>query len=106
MTTATKAANGRIAAPTLAFRCNLVMLRRLRTSWRLVHTQIATISVPNLVGFPQMELAERPWNALPPATAEALRPELPGLVEEIIEAISHVVPDYARPLEGPFGQAL
>jgi PucR-like helix-turn-helix protein len=38
--------------------------------------------------------------------ARALRPELPALAVEIIEAISHEVPDYARPLEGPFGRAL
>lgn len=51
-------------------------------------------------------LAERPWNALDPAVASALRPELQGLAEEIIAEISRGVPDYARPLEGPFGQAL
>jgi hypothetical protein len=50
--------------------------------------------------------AERPWDGLPPATAAALRPELPGLADEIIAAISESVPEYARDLEGPFGQAL
>lgn len=35
-----------------------------------------------------------------------LRPELPGLAEEIVSALSSGVPDYARPLEGPFGRAL
>jgi hypothetical protein len=43
---------------------------------------------------------------LPPELAVALRPGLPGLAEEIIEAIGREVPDYARPLEGPFGRAL
>jgi hypothetical protein len=38
--------------------------------------------------------------------AAALRPELPGLGDEIIAAISHGVPAYARPLEGRFGQTL
>ena len=38
--------------------------------------------------------------------ADALRPVLPGLAEEIISAIGREVPDYARPLEGPFGRAL
>jgi PucR C-terminal helix-turn-helix domain len=47
-----------------------------------------------------------PWESLPPDTATALRPELPGLADEIIEAISREVPDYARPLEGPFGRGL
>jgi hypothetical protein len=49
---------------------------------------------------------DRPWAALPPETAEALRPELPQIADEAIEAISHAVPDYARPLEGPFGEGL
>lgn len=50
--------------------------------------------------------AERPWDALPPSVAAALRPELPRLADEIIAAISESVPEYARDLEGPFGQAL
>ncbi len=52
------------------------------------------------------DLSERPWNGLPPGVAGVLGPELPGLAEEIIEAISQAVPDYARPIEGPFGAAL
>ncbi len=51
-------------------------------------------------------LSERPWNALDPEVADVLGPELPGLTEEIIAAISQAVPDYARPIEGPFGAAL
>ncbi len=51
-------------------------------------------------------LTERPWTALPVETATVLRPELPGLADEIVEAISVGVPDYARDLEGPFGKAL
>jgi hypothetical protein len=43
---------------------------------------------------------------LPPSLADALRPTLPGLAEETIAAIGREVPDYRRPLEGPFGQAL
>jgi hypothetical protein len=45
-------------------------------------------------------------NELPPELAAALRPALPDLVQEIIAAIGRDVPDYARPLEGPFGRAL
>jgi len=52
------------------------------------------------------KIPERPWNAVPPEVAETLRPELPGLADEIVEAIRHGVPGYSRPLEGPFGQAL
>lgn len=43
---------------------------------------------------------------LPPALATALRPALPDLAQDIIEAIGREVPAYARPLEGPFGRAL
>jgi hypothetical protein len=51
-------------------------------------------------------VAEHPWEALPPEVADVLRPELPGLADEIVAELSRGVPDYARPLEGPFGQAL
>ena len=51
-------------------------------------------------------LAERPWNALPREVAAVLRPELPGLVDEIIAAVSRGVPAYERPIEGPFGRGL
>jgi hypothetical protein len=43
---------------------------------------------------------------LPSELADALRPVLPGLAEEIIGAIGREVPEYARPLEGPFGRGL
>jgi hypothetical protein len=43
---------------------------------------------------------------LPSALADALRPALPGLAEEIITAIGREVPEYRRPLEGPFGRGL
>src|SRR5215210_22958 len=51
-------------------------------------------------------VAEHPWDVLPPQVAEVLRPELPGLADEIVAELSHGVPDYAQPLEGPFGKAL
>jgi PucR C-terminal helix-turn-helix domain len=51
-------------------------------------------------------VSEHPWEALPPEVADVLRPELPGLADEIVAELSRGVPDYARPLEGPFGQAL
>jgi hypothetical protein len=43
---------------------------------------------------------------LPPALATALRPTLAGLADTTIARIGQEVPDYARPLEGPFGRAL
>src|SRR5215204_5188110 len=68
-------------------------------------THGVTIRDAILVGSPQM-VAERPWEALPPEVADVLRPELPALADEIVAELSRGVPDYARPLEGPFGQAL
>jgi hypothetical protein len=43
---------------------------------------------------------------LPPDLADALRPVLPDLAEEIIVAIGNEVPDYARPMEGEFGRVV
>src|SRR3954470_14319736 len=43
---------------------------------------------------------------LPPQAADVLRPVLPRLAEEIVAAISAEVPDYARPMEGRFGQVV
>ena len=45
-----------------------------------------------------------PKATLPPEAAGALRPVLPGLADDIIAAISAEVPDYARPMEGRFGE--
>jgi PucR-like helix-turn-helix protein/diguanylate cyclase with GGDEF domain len=44
--------------------------------------------------------------ALPQGVADVLRPALPALSDEIVEAIGHEIDAYARPLEGPFGQAV
>lgn len=43
---------------------------------------------------------------LPPSLAAALRPVLPELAQDTIAAIGQEVPDYARSLEGPFGEGL
>lgn len=50
--------------------------------------------------------ATQPWRELPPSAADALAPELPGVADEIIAAISEGVPEYVLPLEGPFGRGL
>jgi PucR C-terminal helix-turn-helix domain len=47
-----------------------------------------------------------PWDELPPELADVLRPELPGVADEIMAAIAAEVPAYARPLEGNFGRGL
>jgi hypothetical protein len=44
-----------------------------------------------------------PLAELPADLAEVLRPVVPRLSEEIVEAIGREVEEYRRPLEGPFG---
>jgi PucR C-terminal helix-turn-helix domain len=44
----------------------------------------------------------QPWHELPPKVAAVVRPLLPDLVDEVIEAVGSV-PGYERPLEGEFG---
>jgi len=48
---------------------------------------------------------ERP-SRLPPHLAGILRPELPSLADEIIAAIREAIPEYARPIDGPYGQVM
>jgi PucR C-terminal helix-turn-helix domain len=48
--------------------------------------------------------ARTTFAAVPPEAADVLRPVLPGLADEMIAAISIEVPDYARAMEGTFGQ--
>ncbi len=47
-----------------------------------------------------------PWSELPPELSDAFRPHLPSVVAEIIAAVAREVPDYARPIEGAFGEGL
>ena len=47
-------------------------------------------------------MPNQPWHELPPTVAAVVRPLLPGLVDEIIQAVG-TVPAYQRPLEGEFG---
>src|SRR4051812_6615122 len=48
--------------------------------------------------------ARTTFAAVPPGAADVLRPTLPGLADEMIAAIALEVPDYARAMEGTFGQ--
>jgi hypothetical protein len=50
-------------------------------------------------------VAEQPWHELPREVAVVLRPVLPDLADEIIEAV-RAVPAYARPLDGAFGRGV
>jgi PucR-like helix-turn-helix protein len=43
---------------------------------------------------------------LPPQAADALRSTLPELADSIVAAIAREVPDYARPMEGRFGETV
>jgi hypothetical protein len=43
---------------------------------------------------------------LPPELADLIRPELPSLTEEIIIEIRRAIPEYARPMDGPYGRVL
>ncbi len=47
-------------------------------------------------------MSKQPWYELPPQVAAVIRPLLPALVGEIIEAVG-TIPAYQRPLEGEFG---
>lgn len=47
-----------------------------------------------------------PWQDLPPAVADVLEPELPAIAAEVLGVISREVPEYMRPLEGAFGEAV
>src|SRR5919197_694739 len=53
-----------------------------------------------------MQQSSRPYEAVPPEAAGVLRPALPGLADEMIAAIAREVPDYARAMEGEFGQTV
>lgn len=48
---------------------------------------------------------DRP-DALPPGLAAIFRPHLPSLAEAIIVAIRDKIPEFARPMEGPYGQIM
>src|SRR4051812_28527329 len=53
-----------------------------------------------------MAAPARPYTAIPAEAADVLRPQLPALADEIIAAIAREVPDYARAMEGDFGQVV
>ena len=53
-----------------------------------------------------MPAPSRPYAAIPAEAAAILRPVLPSLADEIIAAIAREVPEYARAMEGEFGQVV
>ena len=66
----------------------------------------ACLSPTRICSLVTMSTTARPYEAVPPDAATVLRPGLPGLADEMIEAIAREVPAYARALEGEFGQAV
>lgn len=42
----------------------------------------------------------------PQELADLIRPELPSLTEEIITEVRRAIPEYARPMDGPYGRVL
>ncbi len=49
---------------------------------------------------------DEPWRAIPPRIGELIRPHVPALSDEVIEAIRERVPAYRRPLRGRFGAGI
>ncbi|KAA9153524.1 PucR family transcriptional regulator [Amycolatopsis acidicola] len=50
--------------------------------------------------------ASRLWASLPRELARAFRPHADAMAREILREIQLAVPEYARPLEGPFGKTI
>jgi hypothetical protein len=48
----------------------------------------------------------RPWVHVPAEVRDVLRPALREVSDRVVDAVRAEVPEYARPLEGPFGRAL
>ncbi|WP_040406646.1 helix-turn-helix domain-containing protein [Amycolatopsis nigrescens] len=46
------------------------------------------------------------WSTVPRELAERFRPQAEGMAKAMIREIQRAVPEYARPLDGPFGQAI
>ncbi|MFI6689001.1 helix-turn-helix domain-containing protein [Streptomyces sp. NPDC050485] len=49
---------------------------------------------------------QEPLGPLPQEFAAIMRPELPGLLKEIDAEVTRAYPEYARLLEGPYGEAI
>jgi hypothetical protein len=51
-------------------------------------------------------MESEPWRSLPGSVADLIEPELEAVTAEILATIASEVPEYARPLEGPFGRGI
>ena len=64
-------------------------------------------STPRILSSTHKKLPlDEPWRALPPRIGELIRPHVPALSDEVIEAIRERVPAYRRPLRGRFGAGI
>src|SRR5690606_41628733 len=50
--------------------------------------------------------AVRPQQRLPRRLAVMMRPQLPSLSKEIIQEVRRSIPEYGRPMEGPYVETL
>jgi hypothetical protein len=56
--------------------------------------------------YPVTTTNHRPWAELPASVVNQVKPHLPAVVDEVIDAVGREVPAYVRPLEGDFGRGL
>jgi hypothetical protein len=61
---------------------------------------------PRFAHLSDKNLSREPWRSLPAEIADMIEPELEATTDEILITIAREVPDYARPLEGSFGQGV
>ncbi|SDM62368.1 helix-turn-helix domain-containing protein [Allokutzneria albata] len=50
--------------------------------------------------------AGSPWAKLPSELAPLMRAQVPGVTAQILSRIQEEIPEYSRPLDGPFGHAI
>ena len=88
-TIATRTASSGTSTPArLEIRCAVVMTCGLPPYDRAVLGDSQHVRGPWFVGFPQMPQTSRTFAAIPPETADVLRPVLSGLADETIAAIA------------------
>ncbi|MCE1178026.1 MAG: helix-turn-helix domain-containing protein [Micrococcales bacterium] len=51
-------------------------------------------------------IEDPPWLSLPAEIGDLLRPEMARIADDVIQSLGRAVPDYARPLEGRFGEGV
>ena len=59
-----------------------------------------------MTGADRPGIRGEPRGKFPPELADLIRAELPSLTEEIIAEVRRAIPEYARPMDGPYGRVL